>query len=281
MVDPQEIKNLDADMVVCADGSHSRSRQHLAESEAQLPLQHLVQMTYEVAGKSKRLSAFRKYPAMKAVGYLVDESTTYDKTTHKTTVNVLFFVNEADYNQLISDENNRPNFRNPLDNIESELLTGQLKGAMHLWLNYRQERGEGPAESIKITPIGLSIYQSPQFSFDLGNEKRAAVVGDAASGVPFRRSLNKGVQESSLCAKTIVKSTDYPKEKKQYFKRYDQKMRRIARRETGIALSKNLGLNIIDLFTRISGLVPWQTNKIQSARRELLKNNPPKIRSVA
>lgn len=279
-VDPTKIENLEAAVVVCADGAHSGCRQYLAEDKAELPLQHIVQMSYEVEGKSKKFSNYRKYPAMKAIGYLVEESVKYDETTGKTAINVRFFVNEADYNVLKGDDKNNPiNFKTPLESIESDLLTVQLKNALHLWLNYRQERGESSAESIKITPIGLSIYQSPKFSFDLENGRKAALVGDAASGVPFFRNLNKGVKESSLLAKTIAKSVDYPERKNYYFKRYDRKMRRIAREETRAALSKNVGIKLIDLFTRASSVMPVQTNKIKRAKAEQLKKKPPNIRA--
>lgn len=285
-VGPGDIQGLEANVVVCADGAHSKSREHLLSSKveaplskAELPLQHIVQMAYEVEGKRERLSNYRKYPAMKAVGYLVEESLKYDEETNKTTVSVRFFVNQADYNQLISDKEHRPNFKNPLKNIESPLLTDQLKGALHLWLNYRQERGEiQPAESIKITPIGLSIYQSPKFSFDLDNGKKATLVGDAASGVPFFRSLNKGIKESSLLAKAIAKSVEYPERESHYFNRYETEMRRIARQETRTAISKNVGLKAIDSFAKISSVVPWQINKINKAKAKELKSKKPSVK---
>lgn len=277
LVAPEEIAGIDASVVVCADGAHSRSRACLTENKAELPLQHIIQMTYEVDGKQRALSNYRKYPAMKAIGYLVEESARYNVDTNKTLMTVRFFVNELDYTQLIRDENNRPSFKNPLEDIKSDLLTDNLKDAMHLWLNYRQERTQEKAGSIKITPIGLSIYQSSQFSFDLEGCNKAVLVGDAASGVPFFRSLNKGIRESSLLAKTIAKSMDYPEKNDYYFKRYDKRMRRIARKETNTALSKNLGINIVYLFVKISNVVPWQVNKIKMSKVIDLKNKDPEL----
>jgi len=183
-----------------------------------------------------------------------------------------------------------------------------------IWFNVKNEYAYGKRieNSEKITCITLSVYQSINFvHYDEKKEKYICLVGDAAFGVPFFRSLNNGIicsRKLSLCIQLyfneyfsaihhggFLSNLTFGLSKKinelhskfnsdKPLNGYNQYVDILAKKEIMFAQNKANFLFATELMNKINGIVPWQVNKWSTSKLEYFKekrndNNEAEIKT--
>lgn len=200
-----------AKVIVGADGARSTIRESICEdNKATDSTQHyLVQVKYKVKGKKGKIGLAAGYSLQKSVAETrVDES--YSSKTEE--VALRFFVDKATYSILKDARLN-----SPLDVDHNDMIPLSLKKKINNWIYTRQRvLGEEISEDTvkELTSIQLDVYTAKEFAVvDKENPDLTwCLVGDAAGGVPYFRSLNKGLLEGTELAKVLshIKPTSEP-----------------------------------------------------------------------
>lgn len=289
-----------AKVIIGADGSHSTVRKSVCEGTLEYTkhFHTLVEVKYEVIGRTIALNpVVFGYPTMKHIGNIVFEMIGSFKTDGNTPVTLQFFVTKEVGNQI-----KNATFKNPLmfESSKDE-LPEEIRNAIETWLVVRKQscKEEADKSSIKITTTKLAAYASRSFVNHVKEEGPTyCLVGDAAFGMPFFRSLNNGVLCGTELAKAISLHFSVMK-KKNIFKSvgtmisgvsqqitgrtvpyeglvsnplvdYANCVRKLEKKQYYKAKSKSMGLYAFRMFTRASSKVPWQVNKFSQEEIDMI-----------
>lgn len=227
-------------VIVGADGAHSTVRKVAYSHEFKKfdTVQYLAQVQYTVRSKPSRLGGSAKLFNSSYAGTFVEESV--NSVTNQ--VSLRFFIDKTTFEQVKDAK-----ARNPWS-LEDKRIPGVLKSKVYSWIQSRGlNNGETvhPSSAIELTAIKLDVYTAGN-TVICRDGRVWCLVGDAAGGVPFFRSINKGFKESSHLARALAKGDAEIEEGKipKHFKKYQSKARSIARWETSAAKVKSFFLNM-------------------------------------
>lgn len=262
---------------VGADGSHSIVRENIFGGELSVEenLQYIAEVKYEVHGQGRKLNTIKEaYPTQKIMRSVATEHVG-SESNGITPITLRLFINKETYEEMAP-----ASFKNPYHfATHQEVIAKKLKENIMTWLNVKEEvlKEQRVVDSEKITVTRLSIYASKTFVKQDGNATWC-LVGDAAFGVPFFRSLNNGLLSGTKLAKAIsksfaiqhalssIKDSALQGNVSKPFAQYASYVRKLSDYETFIARIKNLFIRFYLWFVKISSIVPWQVNKWSEAR---------------
>lgn len=238
-------KHQDADMIIGADGAHSLIRHEMFKDQfnAKKNLQYVAEMKYEVKGNTRAFNYWTEsYSPLLKSNHMVVEHVGKVNEQGNTPITLRFFVDEAAFQSIKA-----ANFKNPYlwsNKQDRDKIDTRLKQSMDIWLKERETvlNDAYIENSIKISGLELGIYTSQEVVLQQNN-KTWMLVGDAAFGVPYFRSLNNGL----MCGSELAKQAcTFLKDKKNHLplKNYAEYVSNLAQQENVIA---NLKGSSIDL----------------------------------
>ncbi|HSX04566.1 MAG TPA: hypothetical protein VLG76_07555 [Rhabdochlamydiaceae bacterium] len=275
VVNPENLLRLypQAKVIIGADGAHSVIREKIFGNEmyAQGDQKYVIEVKYEVYGKGARLNLIKQqYPTWKIMDGFAQEHVGTEKDG-KTPITLRIFIDKEKYEQMQD-----ANFKHPYTFENENKIHHRVRERIWTWLNFKagiahEQRVPG---SEKITTTRLGYYASKHVVKRVNNVA-FCLVGDAALGVPFFRSLNNGFLEGTKLSKALAailapKRSLVERLVSQItlrthgmpwpLLRYSNYVRSLARTEIIIAAIKSFFLSLLILFIRISARVPWQVN---------------------
>lgn len=253
------VKNYpDADLFIGADGAHSIVRKEIFEDKkSKQNLQYVAEVKYEVQGASRPLSLWSEaYDPLLKSNHLVVEQVGKKQENDKTCVSLRVFLDKKAFQTIKS-----ANFKNPYQwtSTDKQKMDSQLVQTIDVWLKEREKiLGDKIVDgSIKISGVKLNVYQSDEVVLEKHN-KTWALVGDAAFGVPYFRSLNNGLVCANVLAKKIYSTLHNEQEtvnksflgikwqqKVSPLQKYSEKVNEVAQYESFIAKLKAKGLGVL------------------------------------
>jgi len=244
---------------VAADGAHSAMRKALLGEDAtkEYPLQYVVEIKYEAAGKTRPLTVTENLKVNQYLSSMCFEYTGREKAG-KTPVTLRFFVDEKIYKALPES-----GFKNPIG-LDNKHIPSDLAHDMATYMQARKDTaGEVYKQgSAKISKLELSLYKAKRFA----TQKRGKnwfLAGDAAMGVPYFRSLNAGMIISSQLGLILTRQLLNGKAK---IAAYNAMQPLDTTWEFTAAHGKNIALNIYDGFRKASAKMSWKVQKHRKNR---------------
>lgn len=242
-----------AQVFVGSDGARSVTRNKIFKDAApRHDLRHVIQIKYHIRGEGHHMSKFPAFKAKKITGNFIQENIgTYDEETDKTPATLQIFINKETFKKL----EHKATSSAPLTLKQLEQEDLEVAQQITYWLAEKQKRyhknillGE---EQISVIPLGH--YRSQQFTLDKKG-KKWCLVGDAAFGVPFFRSLNNGL----LCGTQLADSTaNFLNRNSRAFRHYESYTRKLANKEIRLAQVKGFFLKIYSFFIKLFNPVKW------------------------
>ncbi len=254
-------KHPECKIFIAADGAHSKLRADLMGEDAvtSFPLQYVVEIKYEAEGKTHALGTAAQYKANQKISGLAFEYVGREKGG-KTPVTLRFFVDEETYKAVPE-----ATFKNPLS-ANDPRLPAQLAQDIQTWLKVRADKaGERmQAGSDKLGKLTLSMYKAKKFALQKDG-KSWFLVGDAAMGVPYFRSLNAGMMIASQLGFILTRKMISDSAK---VIAYNAVQPFDTAWEFTAAMGKNMALNLYDAFAQVTGRI---------AKKKPAKNLRPKL----
>lgn len=249
----------DTEIIIGSDGSHSVIHKEIFNHEYQIQktLQYIAEIKYEVSGGARYLNTLVESIFANAYAkHLVSEFIGKEKDG-KTPVSLRIFIDENVYAQM-----KEATFKNPFNLSKPDKIEASLYKSIEAWLIAREEmtKEKRIVGSERISVTNLPVYASQDF-YKKHENKHVFLVGDAAFGVPYFRSLNNGILCSSQLAKVISAlvlshkieqdvSIDYTSfsmpakvDPIEYYKNY---MQTLLNHENLVVEAKNLGVNTLE-----------------------------------
>ena len=185
--------------VIAADGARSIVRKQIFQEELDTnkDLKYIAEVKYEVEGSTRRLNRWKEaIPTLTYAHHLISENVGKEKEG-KSPVSVQFFIDKATFDTM--QEARGKTFYRFTDEAK---INHDLMRSMDVWLNARKmiANEKRIVGSERITVTNLSVYSSKNVVTEKLN-KKWFLVGDAAFGVPFFRSLNNGL----ICGNELAK----------------------------------------------------------------------------
>lgn len=203
--DPREIplRFPDTRHVIGADGAHSLCRKSIFNDDLRFSkqLQHAIEVKYEVKGDTRRLptehilkleSRFGSFRPVEFIGR---------RKTETTPVTFWILVDKSTFDQM-----KEATFKTPYSlSQDRNKIPQTVLNAISNWMGARNSiLGDIQSEiPEKISSLSLPSYASKWVTKNESNVQWS-LVGDAAFGVPFYRSINNGMICSSLLAQAVV-----------------------------------------------------------------------------
>lgn len=286
-------------ILIGADGSHSIIRKLIFnnEMETEQVLKYVLEIKYEVYGQGEKLDYLRyHYPTQKLIKYIIEEHIGTQKD-NRTPITLHLLIDENMYEQMKSATFKQPYYLH----THEHLIPKDLLESITIWFNVKTEyANEKRVEnSEKLTCVVLSLYQSNSFvHHDETNDQYICLVGDAAFGVPFFRSLNNGLvcsQKLASCIQIFYKEYSSEIRDENFFnnlkfqistkvnqlhslvnfdrpfRAYNQFVYLLAKEEIMVAQNKANFLFAAEIMNKINGRVPWQVNKWSTNELEKFK----------
>lgn len=193
----------EAKVIIGADGSHSIIRKQIFEGKkSKQNLQYAAEIKFEVSGKTRPFSLWSEVhqPLLKA-NHLVVEQVGKQKENGNTPVTLRIFIDKSTFDGM-----RNATFKNPYQWTmeDKKKMSPKLVETIESWLAERTSKlgDKVNNDTIKISTVKMNVYNSKQVVLNKDN-KTWVLVGDAAFGVPYFRSLNNGFLCSSECALRI------------------------------------------------------------------------------
>ena len=286
------------DALICADGAHSKSRKALlkmvdnpnyqgedivfselsstdedSEFKAKKDLQYRVRVKYQVQGQTKKLASgwlnfFRyAYATFKVMLSPVEERIR-KLNEQASEVTIDFFISKEEYDSLSG--YNLGNAGKLSDSKVSDLLKEKIKNWQAIKHKFCQETIIADTE--ELTPYTLSIFHARKVHHITPSGKLICILGDAATSLPYFRSLNNFLVVGADFGRKLGSATRAKLAKTG--KSYEKYASRRARWEGFKAKLKNLMINVLKLYLWVSNKVFWQTNawdpeKLKEMRKKL------------
>lgn len=237
-------KHSDADMIIGADGAHSLIRHEMFKDQfnSKKNLQYVAEMKYEVKGKTRAFNYWTEsYSPLLKSNHMVVEHVGKTNEHGNTPITLRFFIDKNTFESIKA-----ANFKKPYlwsNKQDQEKIDSRLKQSMEIWLKERETvlNDTFIENSIKVSGLELGIYTSKEVVLEQDN-KTWMLVGDAAFGVPYFRSLNNGL----LCGSELAKQlADSLKNKHDHLplKKYTQYVSNLASQENLIANLKGTSID--------------------------------------
>lgn len=237
---------------IAADGAHSALRQALVGDVVQQPLQHVVEVKYQVQGSAVRLGALvEQFKANTKLEHMAFEYVGRERNG-VCPVTLRFFVDKATYERIPA-----ATFKEPLA-VDDPRLPASLRRDIERYMALRSASGTEQycRKSGRVTKLVLSVYHAPEFAV-VQDGRAWFLVGDAAMGVPYFRALNCGmILANRLCQ--LLASSTWPisgrMDRQVAFYRFHQRLH--VATEFSIARSKNFAVQVYDWARQTVALTP-------------------------
>lgn len=260
----------DAKYVIGADGAHSLTREQIFDDEmtSVRDIQHLIELKYLVKGETSTLDFTSLYKTQKLICHLVTE-TVHPAITEKEDeiaydVSLRFLVDETVYQSL-----SHATFKNPVYLKDLPILDPELTKSIQIGLGARAHvlNEQIVPGTARLTSIKLKRYASASVCKAIGDHT-FILVGDAAFGVPFFRSLNNGLLCGSYLAAVLTENVKSKMQKSSSFwskpqlgpllHKYENYVDSLSKIESLFADIKGSAVESYRTYAAISGQVPWQ-----------------------
>jgi len=276
---PAEYPNVK--VFIGADGSHSVVRrqifgERLAFSETQ---QYIVEAKYEALGTTRTFDLLTEaYPMMKAMDCIVSENMGKQRKDTSTPVTARFFISEHEYR-----DTKHATFKTPIIfPRDMTKISASVSYKVALWLAAKEKYAKEKIikDSVKITSTKLNSYASQYFAGKVGDQTWC-LVGDAASGFPYFRSLNVGLVAGTRLAHNVAsffrvgyipsatKSDAVFGDVSDQFVDYAEFYKNFAASEYFASKAKNVALKSLGFVARFNNFFPWQFIKLGRKNKKL------------
>ncbi|WP_257296964.1 hypothetical protein [Endozoicomonas sp. YOMI1] len=286
------------DALVCADGAHSKSRKALlkmadnpdyrgedivfselsstdedSEFTAKKDLQYRVRVKYQVQGPTKKLATgllnFSRYvyATFKVMLSPVEERIRQlNEKTNEVTID--FFISKEEFDSLSG--YNLGNAAKLSDSHVSDRLKEKIKNWQTIKYQFCQETIIAGTE--ELTPHTLSIFHARKVHHVTPSGKLICIAGDAATSLPYYRSLNNFLVVGAKLGRKLGSATRADLAKTGTA--YEQYASRRARWEGFKAKLKNFLINVMKLYLWLGNKVFWKINvwdpeKLKDLRKTL------------
>ncbi len=188
------LRHDEATPVIIADGAHSKLRKEiLGDRDAiRTDLQHIVELKSQLKCTPDTLKANNVNSAIKSQLNSLGFEYVGKANDNLTPINLRLFISEELYNEVPD-----ATFKSPI--TDPALLPIALQDDLS---RYAKLHGLSVDELFvegKVSKLQLSVYHATQFAKTVG-KRHCYLVGDAAMGVPYFRSLNCGFVLASRLA---------------------------------------------------------------------------------
>ncbi len=252
-VEDVEALHPDCRHFIAADGAHSMMRAQLLGPNAvkEHPLQHVVEVKYQVKGPAARLKALPLQLAVnRKLQHMAFEYVGREREG-VCPVTLRFFVSPQVYAAVPE-----ASFKKPLA-VDAPGLPAALRDDISAYMAHRN--GEGGElycqNSGNVTKLVLSLYSARRFSVERDG-RSWFITGDAAMGVPYFRALNSGMILSSRLAQILCSKT-WPVrgrlDRQMFFYNVHRPMH--IQTEFSIARGKNFALKLFDWTRQVAGAI--------------------------
>ncbi|HRE30350.1 MAG TPA: hypothetical protein PLD88_00110, partial [Candidatus Berkiella sp.] len=219
----------------------------------------VAEIKYEVKGSTRHFSLWSEvYDPILKVNHLVTEHVGKENQNGNTPVTLRVFIDQKAFNTI-----SKATFKTPYswEKQDKQKMDPKLVQTIDIWLKEREKLlGDKIADnSIKISSLKLNTYHSEEVVAQKQG-KQWALVGDAAFGVPYFRSLNNGLLCGTELAKQVnaflnnerveVKTSFLGlswSKKTSALQGYSNYVHELAKYENWIAKLKTQGLNLLGL----------------------------------
>ena len=190
-------------LIIAADGARSVVRQQVFKEtmKHKASLQYVAEMKYWVEGNTRALSKFTECPLALTKGSHLIVEHVGKPVSNRTPVTLRAFINQAEHESV-----KQATFKQPYrwDEQDKAKIAPKLIQSLEYWLEYRKKQLHDCIDhsSTNMTGLTLGSYAS-QNTVKNKFGTTWALVGDAAFGVPYFRSLNNGF----LCADVLAKQS--------------------------------------------------------------------------
>lgn len=253
-----------AKVILGADGSKSQMRQLLfGELASNNDLQYIAQVKYTTQPpKPQRTQMMQKVASSKLGGGHVTEVPKNPKDGEKTgTMNLLLTITKETFEKIQD-----ATFKDPK---QLGTCPQKLRERARYWISARNDQDKATQDNVQVSSIKLNSYKSREF-VKLEAGKAYGLVGDAAFGVPYFRSLNNGIRCGTHFAQAAVarkQGNDKP------MRDYNSFVHTFATWEMGKAKAKSLAVRALDTYINVMGWLPrkvvsWHEDFLKSASRE-------------
>lgn len=252
-------------VLIAADGSHSLCRRKIfgVDLNYHEVLQYVVEVKYEVLGQAHKMKTMHQaYPTLKLMNHLASEfvgTAKFEGDELVTPVTLRMQITCEEY-QSVKDAT----FKNPLIlATDASRVHKELMRDIRIWMNAKKKLFNEQSRDEKLICVVLSVYSAPDFvtirKKQDGSCLLYALVGDAAFGVPFYRSLNNGLlcgTQLSQCISTYL--TNSPSDRHAGTHKYRSYARSLSTREIRRAREKQSALSLGKMMIDFNSAVPWQ-----------------------
>jgi 2-polyprenyl-6-methoxyphenol hydroxylase-like FAD-dependent oxidoreductase len=239
-----------AKVIVGADGAHSKVRELVFGDvfAAKQNLQFLAQVKYKT--EKPQPEAMRKIANLKLQSVVDDMVTELprknDGSQETGSMGLLFDIDAETYEAIKDAKFSKP--------FKLEDCPPALQAKIKEWLRARED--DRPIEeSIEISSIELSAYASQDFVKQMGKRK-VVLVGDAAFGVPYFRSLNNGIQCSAELGKAMQTVLKDEAKAEDALNQYTSFVKSLSRWEILLAKVKAFAIRVFSFILHVFGFLP-------------------------
>ena len=272
------------DALICADGSHSKSRKALlkmadnpdyqgedvifselsstdedSEFADKKDLQYRVRVKCQVQSSANKLASvwlnfFRyTYATFKVMLSPVEERIRpLNENTSEVTID--FFISKKEFDSLSG-----YNFGNA-GKLSDSRVSDSLKEKIKNWqvIKHKFCQGSVIAGTEELIPYTLSIFHARKVHHVTPSGKLICIAGDAATSLPYNRSLNNFLVVGAKLGRKLGSATRA--DLAETGKAYEQYASRRACWEGLKAKLKNFMINVMKLYLWQVNKVPWQSN---------------------
>lgn len=255
---PEKLKDTykKAKLIVGADGAHSLVRQKIFNDELseKKTLSHIIEVKYETEGAGNQTPFSVRCCLKHLSASWLSEHVGKRRENGKTPITIRLAVSQREYNKIKS--TGKATFKKPLI-LESEegreLIPSRIQKTIDKWFETKKKLFNENASNVKITATNLDVYRSKSFE-KMHAGASYALVGDAAFGVPFFRSLNNGL----LCGTNLAKQVADEPQMETAAKKYSEYATSLSKKQIAYAKTKGGLLNVYDkgigIFSKITPL---------------------------
>lgn len=219
--------------VIIADGAHSKLRKEILgdRDTVRSDLQHIIELKSRLKYTPELLKANKVNAAIKSKLNSLGFEYIGKPTEGSTPISLRLFVGEELYNEVPD-----ATFKSPI--TDPRLLPAELQDDLSRYAKLHNINVDDLFSEGKVSKLQLSVYHATQFAKTVG-KRHCYMVGDAAMGVPYFRSLNCGFVLASRLA-MIMEHCDSLSESVARYNQYSVIHRKA---EESLAKGKNKALN--------------------------------------